>query len=46
MELFLLFSEIIIEKMTDFKPDIVIFIEESPCDKMLVEAKVKAMILN
>ena len=27
MELYLLFSEIIIEKMADFKPDIVIFIE-------------------
>jgi hypothetical protein len=32
--------------MADFKPDIVIFIEDSPCDSLIVESRIKALVLN
>lgn len=44
-ELLLLVSEIAIPKVVDFKPDVILFIEDFD-DKPLVDPKVRGLILN
>ena len=44
-ELLLLVSEIVIAKMVDFKPDIILFIEDFD-DQVLVDSKIRGLIVN
>jgi len=38
--------EILMDKMTEFKPDLVIFIEDFPCDQVCINPKVQGLIFN
>jgi hypothetical protein len=45
-ELYLLISEIAVAKMIDFKPDIIIYIEDFDCDEVSIDPKVRGLIIN
>jgi hypothetical protein len=44
-ELLLLVSEIVIPKMVDFKPDVILFIEDFD-DRPFIDPKVRGLIVN
>lgn len=46
MELYLFFLEVLMDKMTEFNPDMIIFTEEFPCDEVTIDPKIKGMIIN
>lgn len=46
MELYLFISEIIIAKMIEFKPDVIIFMEDTIEDRIGINPQVKGLILN
>ena len=46
MELYLFISEILIVKMAQFKPDVIIFMEDTIEDRVGIKPQVKGLILN
>lgn len=45
-ELYLLMSELIIGRMTEFKPDIIIYLEDYDSDEIAIEPRIRGLILN
>lgn len=46
MELYLLFLEILIDKMNSFKPDAILFVDAFPLASLAVQPNVKGLIIN
>ena len=45
-DLYLLMSEIAVPKMLEFKPDIIVYIEDFDSDYASIDAKVRGLIVN
>lgn len=46
LELYLFISEVILSKMIEYKPDIIICIEDFDCNQVSIDPQVRGLILN
>jgi hypothetical protein len=45
-ELYLFISDVIINKMIDFKPDIIIYMEDYDSDCVVIDPRIRGLIIN